>query len=166
MTGYWLLPRLCQWMGNGKEKGFTLVELLVTTIIIGILAAIGMQNYIYQVGRARETEAKNNLGAIARGQQAYHWEHGEFADDVSKLGISIPEKYYQINTTWQNDYVKHQAQAVNPEKDQVRNYAIGVYHNSGSYAISLCQSLDVNGSVNVGDTPDADCVGPNTIKIK
>lgn len=165
MNKYWLLLRLCQWK-NGREKGFTLIELLVTIIIIGILTAIGMQNYIYQVGRARETEAKNHLGAIARGQQAYHWEHGAFAETPQQLGLGMNPKYYNITTELYDTYVKHQAQAVSPEKDQVRNYAIGVYYNNGSYAISFCQSLEVNGTVNVGDTPDANCVGPNTVRIK
>lgn len=53
--------------------------------------------------------------------------------------------------------VKHQAIAINPVKDQVRNFAAGVYYNSGLYTFSICESSGVNQAVNVGDTAADDC---------
>ena len=71
--------KLLQTLNNKKgEKGFTLIELLVVVIIIGVLAAVALPNLLGQVGKARESEAKTALGALNRGQQAYHLEASQF----------------------------------------------------------------------------------------
>lgn len=146
---------------NRSNQGFTLIELLVVLIIVGILVAISIPNFINQIGKARESEAKNNLGAIARSQQAYHFEKQTFADTLNKLILngSFDSKYYNLlnpsiaNTT----IVKHQAVAINATRDQVRNYTTGVYYNNGLFNITLCQSQDVNMTVDVPNTPVGDC---------
>ena len=50
-----------------NKKGFTLLELLVVVLIIGILAGIAIPQYRYIVEKTRNTEAINNLSTIARG---------------------------------------------------------------------------------------------------
>ncbi|MDI7269001.1 MAG: prepilin-type N-terminal cleavage/methylation domain-containing protein [Myxococcota bacterium] len=51
-------------MKNGK-KGFTLVELMIVVVILGILAAIAIPLYMRFVQRSKESEAAINLGKIA-----------------------------------------------------------------------------------------------------
>ncbi len=53
------------------KKGFTLIELMIVVAIIGILAAIAIPNFLRFQARAKQSEAKQNLGAIFTSYVSY-----------------------------------------------------------------------------------------------
>jgi type IV pilus assembly protein PilA len=59
-----------------KEQGFTLIELMIVVAIIGILAAIAIPNFLQYQLRARQSEAKTNLGGIKTNEVAFAGERG------------------------------------------------------------------------------------------
>ncbi|MCM8795767.1 MAG: type II secretion system GspH family protein [Candidatus Omnitrophica bacterium] len=58
------------------KRGFTLLELLVVIIIIGVLATLGIQQYGRMIERARGAEARMILGQIRSTAAAYRLERG------------------------------------------------------------------------------------------
>ncbi|MBO4707400.1 MAG: prepilin-type N-terminal cleavage/methylation domain-containing protein [Elusimicrobiaceae bacterium] len=77
---------------NSMNKGFTLLELLVAILIISILVAIAVPQYMKAVERAKYAEVEEQLSAIAQAQQRYANEHGEYAEDFQDLDIEFLEE--------------------------------------------------------------------------
>jgi type IV pilus assembly protein PilA len=79
---------------NKGNEGFTLIELLVVIIIVGVLAAIALPSFLNQIGKARGSEAKSNLGTMNRSQQSYRLENNTFASATTLLDARITGKFY------------------------------------------------------------------------
>ena len=69
------------------RSGFTIVELVVVVVIIGILAALALPQYIKTVERARQSEAMANLAAIKGAQVRYYLENANYTTNFDNLDI-------------------------------------------------------------------------------
>ena len=57
---------------NLLEKGFTLVELMIVIVIVGILSAVALPNFLGQTNKAKATECTTKIGAILSTVAAEH----------------------------------------------------------------------------------------------
>ena len=73
------------------EKGFTLLELLMVVIIIAILAAIALPQYLRVAERSRSSEALQNLSVIRSAESRLKAEKGDYNNDLSKLDVDVPK---------------------------------------------------------------------------
>lgn len=61
---------------GGLERGFTLVELLIVVVIVGILSAVALPQFLTQTKKAAATEGTQQASSIAKQAAAYYLESG------------------------------------------------------------------------------------------
>ncbi len=100
-----------------SNHGFTLIELMVVVIIIGLLAAIAIPNYISMQERSREAGVKSNMHAIQTGMEAYATTSGGVypvgANALTSLVTQLPASRYPDNPYTRGQTVVNWDQGVN-----------------------------------------------------
>jgi general secretion pathway protein G len=75
---------------TNKEKGFTLIELIIVISIIGILVGLGIPNFKNSVKRARETILKENLFTLRKLINQYYVDKQHYPQSLQTL---VDEEY-------------------------------------------------------------------------
>ena len=77
-----------------KVSGFTLVELAVVVVIIGVLAAFAVPRFLASVERSKAAEAFNYLATTHSAQERYHARQGTYASTIDDLDTVMVEPEY------------------------------------------------------------------------
>ena len=84
---------------KNSKSGFTLVELAVVVVIIGVLAAFGVPRFLDSVERSKASESFNYLSSVRAAQERYHARQGTYAEKVDDLDIRLQTpKYFSVGT--------------------------------------------------------------------
>ena len=71
-----------------QAKGFTLLELLMVVIIVGVLASLALPQYSGFIEKARAAEATATIGAIKNAEALYKLESSNYSSSLTDLGMS------------------------------------------------------------------------------
>lgn len=85
-----------------NQRGFTLIELMIVIVVIGVLAAAAIPSYRQYVAKSRRTDAKSALLATSQAMEKFYTEKmtydtatlGTANTDISKA--TSPDGYYTI----------------------------------------------------------------------
>lgn len=84
-----------------RQKGFTIVELLVVVVVIAILAAISIVAYNGIQSAAQESSVKHDMRNIAKQLEIYKVDQGRYPSSTTlqQLGIKVNKRTYGVNPT-------------------------------------------------------------------
>lgn len=119
-----------------RNAGFTLLELLVVVVIIGLLASYVGPKYFAQIGKSEAAVAKAQITAFEKALDTYRIDMGRFP--TSEEGLTGLLENPSANTKWNGPYLKksipldpwgHPYRYLSPAKD--KDFEIVSYGKDG-----------------------------------
>lgn len=97
------MPHMCQ-KNHPKSKGFTLLELLVVMVIIGLLASYVGPRYFAQIGKSQQGAARAQIEAFAKALDAYRLDVGKYPGNDVGLNALLVKPGNEPK--WQGPYLQ------------------------------------------------------------
>lgn len=114
---------------NHRSTGFSLVELLVTIMVIGILAAVAFGSYQSHIRKGRRADAQAFLMDLVQRQQQYFTDSRAYATDVATLNNPLPASLSSF-------YTVQVATAATPPTFTITATAVGSQLSDGNLTIN------------------------------
>lgn len=102
-------------MRKNNQKGFTIIELLVVIVIIGILVALALPQLFAAQARGRDTDRKNDMKNIQQKLETYFNDNDEYPQQDELAGLDI-----DLNGPRNSTYV------YTPDGDPAQSYTLTV----------------------------------------
>jgi len=117
---------------KSKQKGFTIVELLIVIVVIGILAALVITTFTGIQKKARDTERTTDIKAMHGQVEAYYAQNGNYPTFID-----------MDSSTWRADNMKGlDAEALKDPKGATQNLASAPAANVYSYEVGPANCVD------------------------
>jgi len=131
-----------------NNRGFTIVELLIVIVVIGILAALVIVTYTGIQQRARDTERKTDINAIHGQVEAYYAQNGSYP------GLGTQGSNDGINdSTWRSNNMKGLDPAALSPPGQGASTSLAAVASAIAYGYAVFQTDGTTACATV----DGDC---------
>ena len=143
---------------NNKKRGFTLIEILVVVLIIGVLAAIALPSYMRSVERSRAAGPMTNLGSIAKAQNRQRLATMHYTDNVGNLDISLKDETNgedATGSTFESEFFTYKvygddkavATATRKDVSEDKQYELSVDYNTNKI---YCRPIENKTCIDLG----------------
>ena len=83
---------------GGGRNGFTLIEIALVLVIIGILSVMAVTGYRMMVNKARMTQAQTVLSLLTKTEATYFSDHDRYTDNIVLLNFDpVKYNYYEVS---------------------------------------------------------------------
>jgi general secretion pathway protein G len=134
---------------RSQEAGFTLLELLVVIVILGLLATIAGPQVIAYMGRAKADTAKLQITQLQSSLDMFHLDVGRYPSQQEGI-LALVERPSNVEA-WFGPYVKKKDNVVDPWGNPIH------YANPGQHGEYDLYSLGAD-NADGGEEEDADVV--------
>jgi type IV pilus assembly protein PilE len=116
-----------------RLKAYTLTEVLVVLVIIGILLLLAIPNLLPLITKAKSTEAKLQLEHIQTLEKNYFYEHSKYSKDLTELGF-VQEK---LSTESKDAHANYRIEIVNATNSgfTARATAVVDFNGNGTFNV-------------------------------
>ena len=119
--------------GNLIEKGFTLVELMIVIVIVGILSSVALPNFLAQQDKARATEGTQTLSTILKSAYADYQQDLDTTDAQTAANNAI--------SSANKDNFSYSTPVVDTANQTIQVLATGVNGLAGKGSLGGCVTL-------------------------
>ena len=77
-------------MIRARQRGFTLMELMITVAVVGILAAVAFPSYTQYIVRANRSAAQSFMFSVNNKQEQYMLDARSYAANLTALNMTVP----------------------------------------------------------------------------
>lgn len=121
-----------------KSRGFTLIELMITVAIVGILAAIAYPSYQDSVIKARRADAKAVLMEAAQWMERYYTENARYDQDPDGTAVALPTT---LSAAPKEGDTKYYAVALDPDPTRTTFALKATPNSNGGQDTDACGAL-------------------------
>ena len=127
-------------MYNAKQRGFTLIEVVVTVAIVALLAAIALPSYTAYVLRSNRTEARTTLLEAAAWMERWRTQSGRYdMPPPAAPGVPPPLPFTQVPATGAAKYT------IAPPAVTAPTFSVTATA-AGSMATDVCSTIVIDQS--------------------
>jgi general secretion pathway protein G len=88
-----------------RRRGFSLIELMIVVVILGLLAGTAVYSYARYLDRAKQQKARTDISVFVGALDGYYGVNGRYPDNQEGLKVLAPEHVKSIpNDPWGRPY--------------------------------------------------------------